>query len=84
MLKKNEYEETIKFVKIFDKWFDCMNVSNLSEGKLKRNGFKSPYRSADDYRLKVYTGIICTVYITCRYYLLLSLIVVGNGIFTLP
>ncbi len=53
MLKKDELEETKKFVDMFDKWFDCMNVRSFTEGKLKRNAFKSPYRSADDYRLKV-------------------------------
>ena len=43
----------MKFVANFDKFFDSLNVSSLSAGKLKRNAFKSPYRSATDFRLKV-------------------------------
>ena len=50
---KEELEETINFVSKFDKWFDCLNVSSLSAGKLTRNLFKSPYCSATDFRLKV-------------------------------
>lgn len=37
-LKANEGDEvtaTAKFVEMFDNFFDCMNVSNLSEGKLQ-------------------------------------------------
>ena len=39
---------------MFDKFFDTLNVSSLSAGKLKRNAFKSPYRSGADFRLKVF------------------------------
>ncbi len=53
MMNKIEMDETIKFVDMFDKWFDCFNVRNLKLGKLSRNAFKSPYRSEDDFRLKV-------------------------------
>ena len=55
MLKKEEMLETIKFVKLFDKWFDCLNVSSLSKGRLTRNPFKSPYRSKDDFRVQLAT-----------------------------
>ena len=48
-----EVTATATFVEMFDKFFDCMNVSTLSEGKLQRNLFKSPYRHVDDFRLKV-------------------------------
>ena len=48
-----EMQETAQFVDIFNKFFDCMNVSSLSAGKLKRWAFKSLYRSARDFRLKV-------------------------------
>ncbi len=47
-------EKTIQFILMFDKLFDCLNVSNLDAGKHSRNAFKSPYRSATDFRLKVY------------------------------
>ena len=32
-------EETAKFVEMADKFFDCMNVDNLNEGKGKQNKF---------------------------------------------
>ena len=34
-------------------FFDCLNVSNSYVCKQSRNSFKNPYRSADDFRLKV-------------------------------
>uniref|UniRef100_A0A1X7VJ84 Transposable element P transposase-like GTP-binding insertion domain-containing protein n=1 Tax=Amphimedon queenslandica TaxID=400682 RepID=A0A1X7VJ84_AMPQE len=83
MLKKEEMSET-KFVDIFDKWFDCLNVSCFSKGRLTRNPFKSPYRSDNDFRLKVdivivvfsnYVNycIICMLFIyTCLYSVLLK------------
>lgn len=46
-------KETVKFTMMFNKFFDCMNVSSLSLGKLKRDPFKSPYRTATDFRVKV-------------------------------
>ena len=45
--------ETAKFVDMFDKFFDCVNVSNFNSAKLQRKPFKQPYRSAKDFRLKV-------------------------------
>lgn len=53
LLNNEEYEGTINFVDYFDKWFDCMNVSAITVGKLTRNLFKCPYRSANDFRLEV-------------------------------
>ena len=53
MTQGPEAEETATFVEKFDKFFDCLNVSSLSAGKLNRNAFKSPYHSARDFRLKV-------------------------------
>ena len=46
-------DDTAKFADMFNKFFDCVNVSSLSAGKLARNPFKSPYRSATDFRLNV-------------------------------
>ena len=45
--------ETEKFVRNFDKFFDCMNVCSLAEGKYKRKPDLRPYRSASDPRLTV-------------------------------
>ena len=44
---------------MFDTFFDCLNVSSLSRGHLKRKKYCYPYRSADDERLKV--SSICTL-----------------------
>ncbi len=57
----DEVAETITFVDKFNKFFDTLNVSSISAGKLKRSPFKDPYRSASDFRLKV---IIYTASVT--------------------
>ena len=46
-------EETVKFIKMIDKFFDTLNVSNLVCEKQKRKSFQSPYISNKDFRLKV-------------------------------
>ena len=48
-----QVQRTAEFVGIFDKFFDIMNVSNFSNGKMQRKVFKNPYRSSHDFRLKV-------------------------------
>ena len=45
--------ETASFIEMVDKMFDALNVSSLSKGKLKRKPFLQPYRSSNDFRLKV-------------------------------
>ena len=50
-----ELEKTIEFVLMFDKFFDCLDVSSLDTGKLSRNAFKSPYHSSADFKIKVHT-----------------------------
>lgn len=47
-------EGTAEFVRIIDKFFDILNVRNYVEGPRSRKKFKVPYRSADDFRLKVH------------------------------
>lgn len=49
----SKVEETVKFVEMIDKFFDCLNVNNYNTGRLKRKIFKQPYRSGTDFRLKV-------------------------------
>jgi len=49
----DETLETSKFVCVFDKFFDALNVSNFTNGTRKRKPFQHPYRSADDFRLAV-------------------------------
>ena len=46
-------QETAKFVRMFDKFFDTLNVNSYNAGRLKRKVFKQPYRSATDFRLRV-------------------------------
>ena len=64
-------EETAKFVEYFDKFFDSLNVSSLSAGKLSRCAFKAPYRSDKDYRLRVCVSECMSCY-TLRHIYLLS------------
>lgn len=49
----DEAIETVKFVALFDKFFDLLNVSNFTNGTRKRKPFRHPYRHADDFRLAV-------------------------------
>ena len=60
-----EAAETAKFIEMVDKLFDCLNVSSLSKGKLKRKPFLQPYRKSNDFRLEVNTFfvILCFVYL---------------------
>ena len=49
-----EAKQTAKFCDMFNKFFDCLNVSNFTDGQRSRNAFKSPYRKGkEDFRLKV-------------------------------
>lgn len=49
----NEVKETANFVSLFDRFFDCLNVSNFTNGTKNRKPFQHPYRHSDDHRLKV-------------------------------
>ena len=49
--------ETAYFVGKVDKLFDCLNVSFYNQGKLKWKPFQQPYRSPNDFRLKVHTTL---------------------------
>ena len=48
-----EAKETARFTRLFDKFFDALNVSNFSNGKRNRKPFQDPYRSGNDIRLTV-------------------------------
>lgn len=50
---REEVLETIKFIRYMDKFFDCLNVTNLEVGYHKRKRFQDPYISSKDFRLKV-------------------------------
>lgn len=46
-------KETVKFVALFDKFFDLLNVSNFTGGTRQRKPFQHPYRHGKDFRLDV-------------------------------
>ena len=48
---------TATFVAVFNKFFDCLNVSTFTAGKESQNPDKDPYRSASDPRLVVMVAI---------------------------
>lgn len=43
--------ETVYFRRTFNKFFDCLNVRNLLDGRNKRNPDLNPYRDVNDPRL---------------------------------
>ena len=55
---------TAKFVAMMDKFFDCMNVRNYTQGIHKRKRFQMPYTTSQDMRLKVIFLIICSSTLT--------------------
>jgi len=48
-----EVQETVKFIRMMDKFFDCFNVTNNTTGYHSLKSFKDPYCKPDDFRLKV-------------------------------
>ena len=40
------------FVSNFNKFFDCLYVTNTFTGKNKKDDFKKPYEKAGDFRVK--------------------------------
>ena len=55
MLGGVEAKETAVFVSNFNKFFDCLNVSNTSIGRCENDDFKKPFAKADDIRVKVFS-----------------------------
>ena len=48
-----DVQETAKFVLLFDRFFDALNVGNFQSGIFHRKPFQLPYDSASDERLAV-------------------------------
>ena len=44
--------ETIRFVRFFDRFFDCLNVTSLSGGRKSLKPDLYPYRTPTDTRFK--------------------------------
>lgn len=60
-----EAHGTAEFVLMFDRFFDCLNVSSYNTGKTKRKAFQDPYQSPTDFRLRVSDNIcVCTCAVT--------------------
>ena len=57
-----EVSETARFVSMVDRFFDCLNVNNFTTGKFKRKVYQDPYRSAQDFRLKVKVHVWMYIY----------------------
>ena len=49
----NTMEGTREFIEMFNKFFDCLNISSAQEGQRKRNPNMMPYTSVDDARFQV-------------------------------
>ena len=49
----SEMEETIRFIRMFDKFFDCLNVRSPVEHVKKKKPNLKPYTNSHDERLKV-------------------------------
>ncbi|CAC5363149.1 THAP9 [Mytilus coruscus] len=56
MMYGDNVSETVNFPRIIDKFFDCLNVRNLYEGRNKRNPNLNPYTNINDERLQWLTG----------------------------
>ncbi|XP_076091095.1 uncharacterized protein LOC143063058 [Mytilus galloprovincialis] len=56
MMYGDNVSETVNFLRIIDKFFDCLNVRNLYEGRNKRNPNLNPYTNINDERLQWLTG----------------------------
>ena len=54
-------EETAKFIDMIDKFFDSLNVTNISSGRKKRKPFQSPYRKLG---IKIPFGLRYAIHVT--------------------
>ena len=52
-----DVEESARLAEMMDKFFDCVNVHNYTQGYHRRKPFLDPYRSSKDRRLKVTASI---------------------------
>lgn len=53
-LGDDDTKETVRFVKMFDKFFDMLNTRSLDEAQYKGKPDLAPYRSPEDERLEVF------------------------------
>ena len=53
MLNNSDFDETSKFCRMFDKFFDCFNTRHMEEGRRNRKPDLDPYRSVNDGRFEL-------------------------------
>lgn len=80
--------ETQRFVQVFDKFFDCLNVRSRDAHIKRRKPNLKAYTSVNDERLKVncvpvplcyYYFINFIVFLTCSGWRMISLVTSRNG-----
>ena len=55
---KEETVETARFVSMFDKFFDCLNVAHPTEWISKKKVYRKPYNTVYDERFKVCSQVL--------------------------
>lgn len=66
-LHGDEVKETVKFIRLADRFFDCLNGHNTTEGRHHLKPDRNPYTTPDDDRFEflkeyvAYQGICITV-----------------------
>ena len=58
-----EAEATVKFCLMFDRFFDCLNVSSLSASFKKLKPYRMPYRCEGDFRILVGITDIFSIFV---------------------
>ena len=58
ILNREDTRETRLFIRMVDKFFDCLNVKGPKIALLKRKDNVAPYRTARDERFKVLAIIV--------------------------
>ena len=47
LMKQPQLDKTTEFCRIFNEFIDCLNVSNLEEGKRSQNPFTILHKTSD-------------------------------------
>ena len=59
VLSKDDTVETRLFIRMMDRFFDCLNVKSPCQGIMERKQYRRPYSSPNDHRFKV-LSVSCT------------------------
>lgn len=55
ILTKDDTVETRLFIRMMDRFFDCLNVKSPRQGILERKEYRRPYSNPNDHRFKVFS-----------------------------